>query len=243
MKEAHYETLFTTEENHWWYRVRRKIVTDLISKYSQQEIKIVDIGCGTGRLMLDLQRLGQVFGMDASQKAIEFCRSRGITNLQLGDITRLPYEENEFDVVLCLDVLEHTEDDIQAIKEIKRIAKPGGLIIIFVPAFPFLWGVSDIVSNHFRRYTAKEMISKIEKENLHIVEDSYFNSILFLPIFITRKVVNLFKIPLKSENNLNTGLVNKILFYIFNFEATLLKIIKLPFGVSYLMVLRKQPHE
>lgn len=240
MDKKHYEVLYETEKYHWWYTVRRQIVQNLISTYStNQKIKLLDIGCGTGELLRELSPLGEVFGIDNSPQAIAFCKERGLTNIFIANGTDIPFPDNTFDMVLCLDVLEHIENDVGTIKEIKRVGKPGGTIIIFVPTFKFLWGTSDEVSHHLRRYRLKEISKKVEKNGLKIIRSSYFNFFLFLPILASRWLVRILKIPIQSENETGKGLINKILFKIFTFEARLLRRINFPFGVSGLVVAKK----
>jgi len=241
MEDSHYDILYETEAVHWWYRVRRKIAIDLIKEYTgaDKDKKIADIGCGTGALLHELSVLGKVYGIDSSAKAISYCRQRGLQNLTTGNIDNLPFADDEFDVALCLDVLEHLPDDRRAISEIRRVVRPGGLVIIFVPAFSFLFGVSDIVSKHFRRYGSRELVKKIKEENLEILRCSYFNFFLFLPILAVRKLVNRFKLPMKSENKFNNRFVNKILYVFFYLDSIILKYIDYPFGVSLLVVAKK----
>ena len=154
MEKRLYEILYETEKQHWWYAVRRKIIRDLINAYArpQKPIKLLDIGCGTGELLRELSPLGEVSGIDNSPQAIAFCKERGLKNIFLAEGTDIPFPDDAFDIVLCLDVLEHIKNDDAALKEIRRVAKPEGIIIIFVPTFKFLWGKSDELGHHLRRY-------------------------------------------------------------------------------------------
>lgn len=240
MRDIHYLNLYNGEIKHWWYRVRREIVKNIFDKYiCAKDLKILDVGCGTGALMKELGSYGEVYGLDFSEKAIEFCKKRGEKNLILGSINKIPFEDNFFDVVVSLDVLEHIDDDIGAIFEIRRVLKKGGISIIFVPAFMFLWGKSDELGCHIRRYLVSDLKKKISGVGLSIIRSSYFNTFLFLPILFVRSVVRLFKIKIESENNMNSKFINKVFYIIFHIESLLLKWIKFPFGVSALIISKK----
>jgi SAM-dependent methyltransferase len=241
MKDAHYENLYKNEIEHWWYRVRREIIGTIFNSHllGEKDLKILDVGCGTGALMKELGNYGEVYGLDFSEKAINFCKERGEKNLTLGSINKIPFEDNFFDVVVSLDVLEHIHDDVGAISEINRVLKKGGFSIVFTPAFMFLWGKTDQLSHHLRRYTLSGLKKKIRNEGLFIVRSSYFNTFLFLPILFVRVIVRLFKIKIKNENDLGSKFMNKIFYIIFYLESLFLKHISFPFGVSIMVVSKK----
>ena len=243
MKEAAYEIIYSSELNHWWYKVRRKIVHDLIRKHCclerGREFLILDVGCGTGALLKELDSYGAAYGIDFSEKALDFCKARSLANVRLGSITGIPYPDDAFDLVLALDILEHVEDDLKALQEIKRVLRPGGICVLFVPAFQLLWGVTDVLGQHYRRYTRPELTSKMRQEGLDIIRSSYFNTFLFFPIALVRLLVRWFRIPLKTENRTGSGVINKILYSLFYMESRLLRYVNFPFGVSVLVVWRK----
>lgn len=240
MRDIHYSNLYNGEISHWWYRVRREIVKNIFEKYFQKKnLKILDVGCGTGALMKEIGSYGNVYGLDFSEKAIEFCRERGEKNLTLGSINKIPFEDNFFDAVISLDVLEHVENDARAISEIKRVLKKEGISIVFVPAFMFLWSKTDELSCHFRRYTLSDLKKKIGGEGLSIVRMSYFNAFLFLPILVVRLLVRIFKIKIKNENEMGSKFMNNIFYIIFHIESLILRYINFPFGVSIMVISKK----
>lgn len=242
MKKEHYDIIYETELDHWWYRGRRKIVIDILSQVraNRSGLKILDVGCGMGALMREMGSFGEVSGIDASPDAIAFCRDRGLENVVQGDAAQLPYEEGTFDVVVILDVLEHIKDDSRGAREVARVLKPGGLAIIAVPAFMFLWGVTDEVSHHYRRYTRKEVKSLIHATGLRVEKSSYFNTFLFPAIAFVRIAVRLLGIKVESENTLGGKLTNSILHAVFYVESFFLKYFSFPFGVSVLILATKE---
>lgn len=240
-----YQHIQNVEQNHWWYVARRKIIFDWIfqtlADYSSP--KLLDVGCGTGFNIEYLQANGykQVTGLDFSLEALSFCRSRQLSNLSCSDGTRPPFPSATFDVIVALDLIEHLADDVQALQELARLLKPSGSLVIFTPAFNFLWGLQDEVSHHYRRYTADELRYKLEMAGLHIYKLTYANTFLFPLIWAGRTALrwsgNNFQGT--SENDLHPGWSNNLLQTIFAAERPLLRHINFPFGVSLLCIAKK----
>src|SRR6185295_18341145 len=157
MQEHTYPIMFRVEQSHWWYTGRRKILTAFVEEICRQvkdrRPRILDVGCGTGANLLMLSEYGEAEGVDVSEDALAFCRARGLDKVKLGAAEELPFADGTFDLVTGLDVVEHLDDDLAGLKEMRRVLRPGGRILLFVPAFMFLWGVQDDVSHHRRRYT------------------------------------------------------------------------------------------
>ena len=245
MDRSFYKTYFEVEKNHWWFRVRRNIIFSLLKKYGiSKEARIFDFGCGSGYTTGFLQKLGfDVSGADISEEAIEFGKSRGIKNLITASKEgELEFPEGSFDCVLTLDVLEHIKDDVGAIKSIEKSLKPGGIAIITVPAYMWLWGVQDEVSNHYRRYNMKNLLKVInESSNFKIIKKSYFNTFLFPAIAFMRLISKIFGLKEReSDFDINNKFLNNLFYLIFNLESKFLKFINFPFGVSILLVLKKK---
>lgn len=233
--------MYDGELSHWWYRVRREMVHDIVGRYfpGRHDLRILDVGCGAGALLSELAQYGEVTGIDMSPKAVAFCRERGIQNVSVSSAEHIAYPDRVFDVVLVLDVLEHIKDDHAAVREMCRVLKPGGVAIVFVPAFMFLWGVTDVLSEHHRRYTLPGIESVFTAENFAIVRSSYFNTFLFPPIALVRLLVRFLRIPVKSENAVSDSFFNKMFYLVFHLESRLLRLVNMPFGVSALVIARK----
>lgn len=240
--------MFESELNHWWDKARRRIVFGLIKKYSRSSDvrpKILDLGCGMGAIAQEAQKIGDYYGVDVSEKAVNFCKRRGIENVKQGDALHVPYEDDQFDIVLLLDTIEHVEDDFGVMDEVRRVLRPQGMVIVTAPAFKFLWGPSDVTFQHFRRYRLGELKARLERKDFSIIKSSYFNFFLFLPIFLGKMAVKYLRLPI-SENEVSRQgingiwIINKILYYIFYTESMLLKYIDFPFGVSAMVIGRKR---
>jgi SAM-dependent methyltransferase len=238
-----YEILYRIEETHWWHAARRRIVLDWIQqRYPNRcDLAILDGGCGTGLMLQQIAHMGSVEGVDISDEALEFCRRRGLKNVRRADVLDLPFDGNSFDVVTALDVLEHLENDAGAMREFRRVLKPGGRIFIFAPAHNWLWSLQDDVSHHRRRYTARSLRETVESSGLVIERQSYVSTFLLPVIFLGRqwlKVLLRFR-GADTENDLHPEWSNGILRNVFLLEIPILRRTDMPIGASLLCVARK----
>ena len=242
MKEHTYPIMFRVEQAHWWYTGRRKILAGFVEEICRQVTdrrpRILDVGCGTGANLLMLSQYGDAEGVDLSEDALAFCRERGLDKVRLGAGEELPYEDSTFDLVTAFDVVEHMDDDLAGLKEMRRVLRPGGRVLLFVPTFMFLWGLQDDVSNHRRRYRLPELRRVLEKAGFEIERTTYANITFFFPILVMRQLMRLTGIKTDSENNINVTALNGVLGSVFGAESWLLKVMNLPFGVSGLCVAR-----
>jgi len=243
MKEHTYPIMFRIEQSHWWYAGRRKIlasfIEDICRRVTDRRPRILDVGCGTGANLLMLSKFGDAEGVDVSEDALAFCRERGLENVKLGAAEQLPYEDGTFDLVTALDVVEHLDDDLAGLREMRRVLRPGGRVLLFVPTFMFLWGLQDDVSNHRRRYRMPELGRVLEQAGFEIERTTYANITFFMPILAMRKLMRLTGIKAESENNINVSALNGVLARMLGAESLLLRYANIPFGVSGLCVARK----
>lgn len=240
MYKSLYEDLYLTEESHWWHVSKRRIVKEIIRKYNLAiHPKILDIGCGTGKNIEQLQSLGIVYGLDNSPQAINFCLKRGLRNIKLGQAEKINFPNNYFDIVTVLDVLEHADDKL-VLKEINRVLKKNGLIIITVPAFSWLWSKWDEALHHKRRYTREKLHGNLINNSFNILRSTYLYSFLVLPAFIIRKTKMIFsKNFYTSDFKLSNKLMNFLLGRISLIEFFFARRFLIPFGTSILVVARK----
>jgi SAM-dependent methyltransferase len=242
MKEHTYPIMFRVEQSHWWYTGRRKILAsfleDICRRVTDRRPRILDVGCGTGANLLMLSQYGDAEGVDLSEDALAFCRERGLEKVKLGAAEKLPYDDGTFDLVTALDVVEHLDDDLAGLREMRRVLRPGGRVLLFVPTFMFLWGLQDDVSNHRRRYRLPELRRVLEQAGFEIERTTYANITFFLPILLARKLMRVTGIKAESENNINVSAFNGLLGGMLGAESVVLKYMNIPFGVSGLCVAR-----
>lgn len=240
MKKYLYKDLYLLEDKHWWHVSKRRIVTKLIGKYNTvTNPKILDVGCGTGKNLEELRKHGRAFGLDNSKDAIAYCRKRGLDNLTLGDSEKTFLKSTYFDLITLLDVLEHT-DDTRTIKEMRRILKRRGIILLTVPAFSWLWSKWDEVLHHKRRYTKSQLEIILKENNFVILKSTYLYSFLVIPAIIIRSFKNLFfKKDYPSDFNLSNSFINLLLNNLSRLEFLLSNKVPIPFGTSIVVVARK----
>ena len=243
MKENFEKKYHDVESDHWWFKSRRKYLIDLF-KNIPKDSKILDIGCSSGIFLKDLENVGfnpnNLFGIDISEKAILNSKENGLLNTFVMDAQNITLNET-FNVIVASDCLEHLENETKALKNWKNLLKKEGKMYVFVPAFMSLWSYHDEVNMHFRRYTKKELKSKIEKENLEIIKSSFWNFSLFIPVYLFRKISSFFNKNKTYESDIQIGnsLINKLLLQLIIFENKLLKRINYPFGVSVFCIAKK----
>jgi SAM-dependent methyltransferase len=242
MQEHLYKELYELESKHWWFVAKKRIVLSLMRKYINYDKnnKILDAGCGSGLMLNDLKEFGQVYGMDYSKEAIKFSKLIFDGEIKQGYMPgNIPYDKNYFNGIIALDVIEHIENDQDALIDLKEHLTDNGIFVVTVPAYMILWSNHDVVHQHKRRYTLSELKEKLFHAGFKIEKISYYNSILFIPIFITRQIHRLLKVESGSDAEMPNKLVNFILKSIFSFERHILKVFNMHFGVSIIAVVKK----
>jgi SAM-dependent methyltransferase len=242
MKKITYDIEWNLERSHWWFIGRRRLLKSLLSPLNIQEgIPVIDIGCGVGSNLSLLRSMDfKVIGIDLEIYSLLLAKKRlSRVTLVNADLLRLPIKSNSIGLVIATDILEHLNEDAMGIREIHRALARGGKAIITIPAFKILSGVQDIVGMHKRRYSKKEFLGKIEKEGFTVLKSSYFNFLLFFPILLSRRMIHLLGLKIKSENEINFPLLNFFLKAIFSVEPYILKYLSFPFGVSIFCMARK----
>ncbi|HEV2837592.1 MAG TPA: class I SAM-dependent methyltransferase [Pyrinomonadaceae bacterium] len=239
----HYPILYEVEETHWWYVGRRRIIQTLVERIctslNTPNPRILDVGCGTGGNLKVLSAYGRAEGVDISSQAVEFCRERGLDSVKLGAAEQLPYENSSFELVTALDVVEHLDDDVAGLREMRRVLRPDGRLLLFVPAFMFLWGVQDDVSNHRRRYTLPGLLKAVEAAGFSAEWASYANISFFVPVLVVRSVMRWLGLRAATEYGINISVMNGPFSWLFAAERFILKRRRIPFGVSAVCIARR----
>lgn len=238
--------MYEIETSYWWFLGKRYLIDFLLKTYLSHDgrNRLLDVGCGTGLVLELMKSHGPAFGIELSGDAISFLRRRNLNLVVQSDASQaLPFKNDVFSIITCLDVLEHLRNDIFLVEEMFRICKPGGFIIITAPAMNCLWSEHDEALHHKRRYTKKELLNRLVAVNCHVKKATYFNTSLFMPIFAIRKIKAIFKQKSVAQSDFFIplpGWVNACLYFFYSKELTLLKSLTFPFGVSLLAILQKQ---
>lgn len=242
MLRDEYFNIFKNQDTHWWYRGMASINQKLLTKNlpRKKNIKILDAGCGPGSALLYLKKFGKVTGVDISDQALRYAEKRA--PVIKGDIMNLPFKNESFDLVVCLDVLYHkwVKDEKKAISEFYRVLKKDGFLLLREPAYEWMRGNEDVVGYTRIRFSKKK-VQKILKEHFNIIELTYVNFFLFPLVFLKRlpqiisirdkqAISDIFELP-KSLNN--------ILFSFLKLESMLLSFMRFPFGSSVICLAKK----
>lgn len=236
MQKEEYKNIFNLEKNHFWYKANRELSLDLIRKsLPGKSNTILDAGCGTGGTTRFLSTFGKVTGIDYHPLAVTLARKNGISAIR-GSTTHLPFLARKFDIVTSFDVLYHKNvNPHSALREFFRVLKPGGLLLIRVPAFQFLYGPHDDIVHTGRRYTLPQLKFQVSSSGFHIKSIFYFNFTLFFPALLKR---SLFKSPSSDISHLPSWL-NGLLYKLLKIESKIVQYIHLPFGVSIYCLAQK----
>ncbi|MBD2713632.1 class I SAM-dependent methyltransferase [Microvirga sp. STR05] len=232
-----YEALYhQLEEQHWWFQARRDIVFDQIKHLNlPKDARILEIGCSGGPLQQRLRDTGyhEVSGIDISETAIALAQQRGIPNVAVMDGIKLEFADSSFDLVVASDVLEHIQNEEQALNEWQRVLKPNGQLLVYVPAHPSLWSRHDVANHHFRRYTAASLSQALRKAGYQLTRSSYWNFWLFFPTWLLRRWQRPSASPDMSGDLIRLpAVLNQSLFRLVQAENRWLRRFNLPTGVS-----------
>lgn len=246
MDKSVYENYRTQEEAHWWFVGRKKILTAVLGQkiVPSHNDRALDIGCGTGFLTSLVSKMSNsVYCVEMANEMIDALRN----NIKNAHIIKGYWPDVDIDqtfsLVTLFDSLEHIEDDKKALRKIESVLEPGGVVVITVPAYQFLWSEHDVVNQHFRRYSKKLMEDTIrENTELTILQLSYFNTIFFIPIATIRLLKNVFGIQTKVSDIISLPpIINSVCAWLFGIERKFLPWMNLPFGTSLLCIAQKGP--
>ncbi|HYW16105.1 MAG TPA: class I SAM-dependent methyltransferase [Allosphingosinicella sp.] len=238
MERIVYDRMAELDSRHWWYRARREILGDLIKRRIAlpADPRILEIGCGTGHNLVMLQRFGRVdaIEIDPAARAIASRRlGRPVMEAPLPALTGV--EDGAYDLVAILDVLEHVEEDREALESIVGKLRPGGRILIAVPAHPWMWSAHDVVNHHKRRYTRKTLRAVVEAAGLKLEMMSWFNSLLF-PLAAAARMAGKVRGKEDSDDKLPARPLNALFEAIFGLERYAVGRLPLPPGVSLVAI-------
>jgi len=239
MNHEEYETMADTEDHHWWFVGRRHIISEILKKQQlQPECRILEIGCGTGGNLSMLSRFGKVSAVELNDTARRKASEKSSIPVEKACLPDdLPFSGKKFDVICLFDVLEHIQQDVDALRVLHESLSPAGKIILTVPAYQWMWSSHDVSLHHFRRYSRKSLQDCCQRAGYRLERLSSFNCFL-LPVAIMTRVIEKIA-PSKAVRGDKTpsAWLNNILSWIFRSESYLLARINLPAGLSLLAIL------
>jgi len=243
MRLEELEKMHRLEDQYWWFVGRRRLLRNLIQRYAPDAHVILDVGCGTGGTLSVLEDLGTVVGADLSEDALGFCRQRGLRCLVCSCAEDLAFADGTFDAAVCADVFEHLEDDEKGFSEVLRILRPGGIVVVTVPAYPWLWSEHDEALSHKRRYMAGELRERLSRAGAEVLRISHDVSFVF-PVVLAVRLLN--RLRIRRLGKPHTQLMslpvwaNRLLTGLQALEAWIVTRVSLPVGTSIVAVARKR---
>ncbi|MDT0619795.1 class I SAM-dependent methyltransferase [Salinisphaera sp. P385] len=242
MQESALQEMSENEAGHWWFRARRAIISQLIARLIglKRQVRLLEVGCGTGGNLSMLREFGQLEAIEPNDFARSYASRLSGLRIESGGLPGdLPVPDNTYDIVGLFDVLEHVENDLDALLAVNRKLSADGHLVITVPAYQWLWSNHDQTHHHYRRYTIARLKRVIQQADLEIEQIGYFNTLLFPIAALQRLLVRMCRRPLATDGNVPAWL-NAVLFRVFATERHLISRLPMPFGLSVFAVARKR---
>ncbi len=244
MHADEYARMFELEDRYWWFVARRRLALALLrDALGAERPRVLDLGCGTGVVLGELEGWAEPVGLDFSPLALGFCRRRGLRLLVAARGESLPLRTSSFDAVLALDILEHIPDDEAAFREAYRVLRPGGALVLSVPAFRVLWGPHDVALMHQRRYRLPEIAQRLEQAGFRVRRISYSIFLLFPIVLLIRLAEKLKRGEAKASLPRVPGWLNRLLVGLQAVETGWIRRRRLPWGISVVAVAVKPLQE
>ncbi len=244
MRQDLYAELFEEESRHFWHVAKRALVLQALERIARPGSRILELGCGAGKLQEELgRRAYEAWGSDLEPEALAWCARRGLERVFLHDASKpVPEDKGSFDAVLAVDLLEHLDDDATALAEWRRALRPGGRLVLHVPAHPSLYSYWDEMLGHRRRYTADTLAERLRAAGFVVERLTPTFAWLVLPAALFRKVLrrrsdaSTTRSDFKVQGRL-LGVAGRAFGWL---ETRWLRWLDLPFGLSLLAVARRE---
>ena len=233
-----YERMAAHDTTHWWYRARREILSDYLTRFGDlpKDARILEIGCGTGHNLPMLAQFGEVDAIEIDETAAAQASERLGKKVGSSPLPELEgVAPGSYDLVAVLDVVEHVEDDIAALKAIATALKPGGKILITVPAHQWMWSAHDVVNHHKRRYSKGSLTAALDKAGLKWRKLRWFNSLLF-PVAVAARFAGKLMGKDDSDDSPPPKPLNTLFEGVFGLERHLLGRVPMPPGLSIIVL-------
>jgi SAM-dependent methyltransferase len=243
MRPEQYDLMREVEDRLWWYRGMRGILFSLLERYDVllPGIRILDAGCGTGRLLTAYRERGfSPVGLDSHPLALRYTAQRGHECVTGGSVNELPFAEARFDLVSCIDVIVGAAvDDVSAVRELCRVTRPGGWVLVSVAAYQWLMSAHDRAVHAARRYTARQVHTLFEEAGLRVAKLTYANTMLF-PAAAARRLLTRHADPAGwRETEVPPAWLNEPFRAVLALEQRLIGLGSLPFGLTIIALGRR----
>jgi SAM-dependent methyltransferase len=238
MDRVVYDRMAAHDTTHWWYRARREILSDYLTRYGAlpRDARILEIGCGTGHNLPMLAQFGDVDAIEIDETAAAMASERLGKQVGSAPLPELNgVAPGSYDLVAVLDVVEHVEDDVAALQAIARVLRPGGKILITVPAHQWMWSAHDVVNHHKRRYSKGSLIASLQQAGLGWRKLRWFNSLLF-PAAVLSRLAGKLTGKDDSDDSPPSRPLNAALETVFGLERHLLGRLPMPPGLSIIVL-------
>ena len=231
------------EMNHWWHVARQELIQHALMKYTPdpQTARWLDVGCGTGVLLAATPQIPHRMGLEMDEGSVKRAREKGLDVRQVQpkwDFT----EYGRFDLVTLCDVIEHVENDLDAVNAVKQVLNPKGTVLVTVPALKSLWSAHDVRNHHFRRYDRKRLLQAFDGKDWDVQWVTYFSSLLLPMVWTFRQIKNLRygTDPDKTPDDKQFGKLDPVFLRVFRAEVGMLKKLNMPLGSSLILVAKKR---
>jgi SAM-dependent methyltransferase len=241
MDRSTYDRMRQLQENHWWFRGRRTILSGLIGDLGlPQPAKVLEVGCGPGGNLTMLRQFGEVTGLEPDEASRSYASERMGVRVEGGLLPDgLPFAPESFDLVCAFDVIEHVDEDAASVAALGRLLKPGGYLATTVPGQPWMWSQHDALHHHKRRYRMRDYRRLFDAAGLSVRKASYFNTLLFTPIAVIRLMKLLLRSKSADDDSLPPAPVNNLLAGLFGSELHWLRHAPAPTGVSIVLIAQR----
>ena len=239
MDPAYVAVHMEEDRSHWWFRGRLAVILATLRRaLPPRRVRLLELGCGTGNVLAALAEFGEAVGMDAHAELTAAGRAAGL-DVRVGHLPDdLGVAPGWAEVVLLLDVIEHVDDDVETLSAARRAVGDGGLLVVTVPAYRWLWSGHDEVLGHRRRYTAGELRAAVERAGFRVLRVSYFNTLLF-PLLAAVRAWKRVRGDRGHDLRRPAAPLNWLLEQVFALERHLVPLVSLPFGASLLLIGRR----
>jgi SAM-dependent methyltransferase len=239
MDAAYVAVHIEEDRSHWWFRGRLAVILAALRRaLPPRRVRLLELGCGSGNVLASLSEFGEAVGMDGHGDLVAAGRAAGL-DVRAGHLPDdLGVPQGWADVVLLLDVIEHVDDDLATLRAARTSVGEGGLLVVTVPAYQWLWSGHDEVLGHRRRYTAAELRAAVERAGFTVLRVSYFNTLLF-PLLLAARAAKRLRGDRGHDLRHPAAPINWLLERVFAFERHLVPRVRLPFGSSLLLIGRR----